>query len=184
MRNRKKSREKFFHEMLKLGNATMKKKFEGEIINREIFSPLAANDIIFWLRKAKQKKAAKMFKNHLAMIGYNESPNKKAKFWQSYIRSLKGELWSLQQSSEWNLLNFQHSQDPRISAPTKAVRITVHRITQSTMNRRLPVVESPLPDTVTYQSTGKLMDTHHVPSTHIHHNDQVCTATTECRQLI
>jgi len=31
-----------------------------------------------------------MFKNHLAMIGYNESPNKKAKFWQSYIRSLKG----------------------------------------------------------------------------------------------
>lgn len=24
------------------------------------------------------------------MIGYNESPNKKAKFWQSYIRSLKG----------------------------------------------------------------------------------------------
>lgn len=31
-----------------------------------------------------------MFKNHLAMIGYNESPNKKAKFWQAYIRSLKG----------------------------------------------------------------------------------------------
>ncbi|CAO1381616.1 unnamed protein product [Diamesa serratosioi] len=31
-----------------------------------------------------------MFKQHLAMIGYNESPNKKAKFWQSYIRSLKG----------------------------------------------------------------------------------------------
>lgn len=35
-----------------------------------------------------------MFKNHLAMIGYNESPNKKAKFWQSYIRSLKGEYIS------------------------------------------------------------------------------------------
>uniref|UniRef100_T1DFC9 Putative myofilin n=1 Tax=Psorophora albipes TaxID=869069 RepID=T1DFC9_9DIPT len=31
-----------------------------------------------------------MFKNHLAMIGMNETPNKKAKFWQSYIRSLKG----------------------------------------------------------------------------------------------
>lgn len=24
------------------------------------------------------------------MIGFNESPNKKAKFWQSYVRSLKG----------------------------------------------------------------------------------------------
>lgn len=33
-----------------------------------------------------------MFKNHLAMIGYNESPNKKAKFWQAYIRSLKGKF--------------------------------------------------------------------------------------------
>lgn len=32
-----------------------------------------------------------MFKNHLAMIGFNETPNKKAKFWQAYIRSLKGE---------------------------------------------------------------------------------------------
>lgn len=31
-----------------------------------------------------------MFKQHLAMIGFNETPNKKAKFWQSYIRSLKG----------------------------------------------------------------------------------------------
>jgi len=31
-----------------------------------------------------------MFKQHLQMIGYNESPNKKAKFWQSYVRSLKG----------------------------------------------------------------------------------------------
>ncbi|XP_065074984.1 uncharacterized protein LOC135698774 isoform X2 [Ochlerotatus camptorhynchus] len=31
-----------------------------------------------------------MFRNHLAMIGMNETPNKKAKFWQSYIRSLKG----------------------------------------------------------------------------------------------
>uniref|UniRef100_U5ECP8 Putative myofilin n=1 Tax=Corethrella appendiculata TaxID=1370023 RepID=U5ECP8_9DIPT len=31
-----------------------------------------------------------MFKSHLAMIGLNETPNKKAKFWQSYIRSLKG----------------------------------------------------------------------------------------------
>lgn len=38
-----------------------------------------------------------MFKNHLAMIGYNETPNKKAKFWQAYIRSLKGErlYWTL-----------------------------------------------------------------------------------------
>nr|CAD59429.1 Mf1 protein [Drosophila melanogaster] len=25
-----------------------------------------------------------MFKNHLEMIGRNESPSKKAKFWQSY----------------------------------------------------------------------------------------------------
>lgn len=33
-----------------------------------------------------------MFKNHLAMIGFNETPNKKAKFWQAYIRSLKGKL--------------------------------------------------------------------------------------------
>uniref|UniRef100_A0A1I8N8U8 Myofilin n=1 Tax=Musca domestica TaxID=7370 RepID=A0A1I8N8U8_MUSDO len=31
-----------------------------------------------------------MFKSHLEMIGRNESPSKKAKFWQSYIRSLKG----------------------------------------------------------------------------------------------
>lgn len=31
-----------------------------------------------------------MFKQHLEMIGRNESPSKKAKFWQSYVRSLKG----------------------------------------------------------------------------------------------
>lgn len=31
-----------------------------------------------------------MFKQHLEMIGRNETPSKKAKFWQSYIRSLKG----------------------------------------------------------------------------------------------
>ncbi|XP_059611948.1 uncharacterized protein LOC132258596 isoform X1 [Phlebotomus argentipes] len=31
-----------------------------------------------------------MFKNHLEMIGRNETASKKAKFWQSYIRSLKG----------------------------------------------------------------------------------------------
>ncbi|XP_055606070.1 uncharacterized protein LOC129754177 isoform X2 [Uranotaenia lowii] len=31
-----------------------------------------------------------MFKSHLAMIGMNETPNKKARFWQTYIRSLKG----------------------------------------------------------------------------------------------
>jgi len=31
-----------------------------------------------------------MFKQHLEMIGRNESPTKKAKFWQSYVRSLKG----------------------------------------------------------------------------------------------
>lgn len=37
-----------------------------------------------------QKKSIKMFKSHLEMIGRNESPSKKAKFWQSYIRSLKG----------------------------------------------------------------------------------------------
>lgn len=32
-----------------------------------------------------------MFKQHLEMIGRNETASKKAKFWQSYIRSLKGE---------------------------------------------------------------------------------------------
>jgi len=31
-----------------------------------------------------------MFKSHLEMIGRNETPSKKAKFWQSYVRSLKG----------------------------------------------------------------------------------------------
>lgn len=31
-----------------------------------------------------------MFKNHLEMISRNESPSKKAKFWQSFVRSLKG----------------------------------------------------------------------------------------------
>uniref|UniRef100_D3TSC6 Zeelin1 n=1 Tax=Glossina morsitans morsitans TaxID=37546 RepID=D3TSC6_GLOMM len=31
-----------------------------------------------------------MFKSHLEMIGRNETPSKKAKFWTSYIRSLKG----------------------------------------------------------------------------------------------
>lgn len=31
-----------------------------------------------------------MFKQHLEMIGRNENPTKKAKFWQSYVRSLKG----------------------------------------------------------------------------------------------
>ncbi|XP_023015644.1 myofilin isoform X1 [Leptinotarsa decemlineata] len=30
------------------------------------------------------------FKEHLEMIGLNESPSKKAKFWQSFVRSLKG----------------------------------------------------------------------------------------------
>lgn len=33
-----------------------------------------------------------MFKQHLEMIGRNETPSKKAKFWQSYIRSLKGNI--------------------------------------------------------------------------------------------
>lgn len=31
-----------------------------------------------------------MFKNHLEMISRNESASKKAKFWQSFVRSLKG----------------------------------------------------------------------------------------------
>ncbi|XP_019873025.1 uncharacterized protein LOC109601245 isoform X1 [Aethina tumida] len=30
------------------------------------------------------------FKEHLEMIGLNETPSKKAKFWQSFVRSLKG----------------------------------------------------------------------------------------------
>lgn len=33
-----------------------------------------------------------MFKNHLDMIGRNEPVSKKAKFWQSYVRSLKGNI--------------------------------------------------------------------------------------------
>lgn len=41
-------------------------------------------------RNTRLEHNPKMFKNHLAMIGMNETPNKKAKFWQSYIRSLKG----------------------------------------------------------------------------------------------
>lgn len=36
-----------------------------------------------------------MFKQHLEMIGRNETPSKKAKFWQSYVRSLKGEYYFL-----------------------------------------------------------------------------------------
>ncbi|XP_062529513.1 myofilin isoform X1 [Bombyx mori] len=31
-----------------------------------------------------------MFKTHLDMIGRNETPSKKARFWQSFVRSLKG----------------------------------------------------------------------------------------------
>ncbi|KAG6441069.1 uncharacterized protein LOC115441862 isoform X1 [Manduca sexta] len=31
-----------------------------------------------------------MFKTHLEMIGRNETPSKKARFWQSFVRSLKG----------------------------------------------------------------------------------------------
>ncbi|XP_050550374.1 uncharacterized protein LOC118281905 isoform X3 [Spodoptera frugiperda] len=31
-----------------------------------------------------------MFKSHLEMIGRNETPSKKARFWQSFVRSLKG----------------------------------------------------------------------------------------------
>lgn len=82
---------KYSEEKINLKNLfSSKKKFEGEIFNREKLFLLLANDIISdWVEKPQQK-AAKMFKNHLAMIGYNESPNKKAKFWQSYIRSLKG----------------------------------------------------------------------------------------------
>lgn len=34
-----------------------------------------------------------MFKNHLDIISRNETPSKKAKFWQSFVRSLKGELF-------------------------------------------------------------------------------------------
>lgn len=58
-----------------------------------------------------------MFKNHLAMIGYNESPNKKAKFWQSYIRSLKGKYqkrWSWWADTQ-HLISFAGSEDIRAS---------------------------------------------------------------------
>lgn len=33
-----------------------------------------------------------MFKNHLEMIGRNETASKKAKFWQSFVGSLKGKF--------------------------------------------------------------------------------------------
>ncbi|KAK9721319.1 Myofilin [Popillia japonica] len=36
------------------------------------------------------RKDITMFKNHLEMIGRNETASKKAKFWQSFVRSLKG----------------------------------------------------------------------------------------------
>lgn len=65
-------------------------------------------------------------------------------------------------------------QDLKISAPMKAVTIITVQDSQSTMNPRLPVVESPLQDTVTYQCIEKPMDTHHAPFTNIKHNDQVC----------
>lgn len=114
-----------------------------------------------------------MFKNHLAMIGYNESPNKKAKFWQSYIRSLKGK------SSCGNFLSRQLTdhplQDLRTFVPMKAAKTTAPH-TQSTMKHRLLTAESLLLDTVTYQCTERPTDTPHVPSTHIHLNDQVCQA--------
>lgn len=45
---------------------------------------------IFCSERKTTKKSTKMFKQHLEMIGRNESPTKKAKFWQSYVRSLKG----------------------------------------------------------------------------------------------
>ena len=93
LRNRKKSREKklltkkstwfFFWET--------RRSLKAKCANghyKSSFFPLCSE------RQKKYIEAAKMFKNHLAMIGYNESPNKKAKFWQSYIRSLKGELKS------------------------------------------------------------------------------------------
>lgn len=44
----------------------------------------------FLQRTRNHKKSIKMFKQHLEMIGRNETPTKKAKFWQSYVRSLKG----------------------------------------------------------------------------------------------
>lgn len=116
-----------------------------------------------------------MFKNHLAMIGYNESPNKKAKFWQSYIRSLKGK------NLQTNLFKYMKTngknssfQDPKTSAPTKAVKTTTVQDSQSTTNPRPLLVELPFQDTVIYQYIEKPMDTHHVTFTHIHHNDQVC----------
>lgn len=52
--------------------------------------------------------------------------------------------------------------------------MTTARRFQSTMNPRLLLVESPFQDTVIYQYIERPMDIHHAPSTHIHHNDQVC----------
>ncbi|XP_063707451.1 uncharacterized protein LOC134836147 isoform X1 [Culicoides brevitarsis] len=50
-----------------------------------------------------------MFKQHLQMIGYNETPNKKAKFWQSYVRSLKGsDDIRAQETSRWDRRPFAH----------------------------------------------------------------------------
>jgi len=50
-----------------------------------------------------------MFKQHLQMIGYNETPNKKAKFWQSYVRSLKGsDDIRAHEASRWDRRPFAH----------------------------------------------------------------------------
>lgn len=38
-----------------------------------------------------------MFKNHLEMIGRNETASKKARFWQSFVRSLKGKIMMIEQ---------------------------------------------------------------------------------------
>lgn len=83
------TRDVVYYELLKEEVWRLKK-----IVNRKIFvlifTLFCSERIYFDWRKKSQ--AFKMFKSHLAMIGFNETPNKKAKFWQAYIRSLKGEL--------------------------------------------------------------------------------------------
>lgn len=117
------------------------------------------------------------------MIGRNEPVSKKAKFWQSYVRSLKGQyflidpsFWSYDVHDAhfspnliWNL------QDPRTSALTTAsapVAVSSqswpahgHTPSPSSTTRPMPLTASQCPDTVTCPSTGRLMATPRGPST-------------------
>lgn len=121
-----------------------------------------------------------MFKQHLEMIGRNETPTKKAKFWQSYVRSLKGE-YSLYMFPPCNFnCPFYCSchlptQDPRIFAP-RTLPVPAHTgpwapspscpaTAASTMTPWLLRTASQDPVTVTCPSTARLMAIRPGPST-------------------